>query len=98
MTWPEAPRKPLWEVIEEEGSYNFCPYAYTTREVLSFALCRVEWGNLPEVKVEHTNWPANLISYVYVDTASSLEKGETLMTYTLNGYLGTFVSIRGQLG
>lgn len=33
ITWPEASRN-LWQIIDEEGSYNFRPYAYTPRGVV----------------------------------------------------------------
>lgn len=34
----KTPTKPLWQVIDEEGSYNFRPYAYTTHGILSIPL------------------------------------------------------------
>lgn len=55
LTEPVTPRKPLWEVIDEEGSYNSRPYSYTPRGALPITLpLRVEQANLFEVEVEPT--------------------------------------------
>lgn len=33
VTWPKAPMKLLWQIINEKRGYKFCPYAYTPRGV-----------------------------------------------------------------
>lgn len=84
VTWPtEALRKPLLQVIDEEGSYNFWPHAYTPRGILPIAIY-TKSGETISLK-SRSSLLAGLQILLAVVTLITLtlrsEKGETLMAY-----------------
>lgn len=61
MFWVETPRKPLWQLIdEEEGATTFVLMLTPSRDSVNSPLFLIERANLPKVKVEPTGWPLNL--------------------------------------
>lgn len=82
VTWPEAPRKPLWQVIDEKGNYNFRPYAYTLLRVLTVPFY-AQSSKVTSLK-SRSSVPSDLQILLAMITPTMLPlrsgKGETLIT------------------
>lgn len=82
VTWPESPRKPLTQIINDEGSYSFRPYAYTPRGScqIFFMLSREGWSHWSRGRA-HLLASIFLLGLTLIPLPSKLEQ-EFMVTYS----------------